>query len=134
MSVANPPRPYVYAPDFVTLTDDPTTPIKPRDGGGWTCAFGRTIEWGKYRRSEELRPYFDTRDMICKIKQDVWLNYQLRILTERGVATVTVDYESLKSLSMATKGNAEDGVAWLDAEDREAFDSKDITKKKKPGR
>ena len=25
---------------------------------------------------EELAPYFDDRDMICKVKQDVWMRYQ----------------------------------------------------------
>ena len=70
--------------------------------------------------------------MICKMKQDVWLRYQRGVLRERGVATATVDYESLKSLSLATKGSEGSsvrGVAWLDADERLAFDAKEIVRK-----
>ena len=67
----------------------------------------------------------------AQVKQDVWLKYQMRLLRERGVATVTVDYESLESLSTATSKAAAGGLAWLEAEERENFDAKDISLKRK---
>ena len=43
-----------------------------RQQGGWTCSAGRTRELRKYLNRPDLRPHFDERDMICKVKQDVW--------------------------------------------------------------
>ena len=75
--------------------------------GGWTCVAGRTRELRKYRRAHELRPHFDGRDLVCKVKQDVWLRYQLPLLQrrERSAAwvarglnlTATVSFESFAS-------------------------------------
>eukprot|EP00440_Ansanella_granifera_P076002 gb/GFBE01082477.1/.p1 GENE.gb/GFBE01082477.1/~~gb/GFBE01082477.1/.p1 ORF type:complete len:334 (+),score=40.24 gb/GFBE01082477.1/:1-1002(+) len=67
--------------------------------GGWTCVAGRTSELQKYLDRSELQPFFDARDMICKVKQDVWLKYQRPRLMEFGVDTLTLDYESLAALA-----------------------------------
>ena len=40
---------------------------KSRKGSEWTCMFGRTVEMDKYRNMNELAPFFDDKDMICKV-------------------------------------------------------------------
>jgi len=79
--------------------------------GGWTCAAGRTKELRKYQNRPELRSYFDSRDMICKVKQDVWRSFQLPHLLKREAeqrvgadpdaqprfnVTATVDFRSFR--------------------------------------
>lgn len=75
--------------------------------GGWTCFAGRTRELRKYRRKAELAGYFDPRDMICTIKQHVWLRYQRPLLLSHELGpefapsglnlTATVDFESFRT-------------------------------------
>jgi len=82
---------------------------------GWTCKYGRTGELKKYRTSEALKPYFDYRDPICKIKQDCWLKYQRNILeNSTNVATLTLSYESFQ----------EESDNWVNVEDRKGFNPK----------
>ena len=52
-------------------------------------------------RRPELAPHFDGRDMICKVKQDVWLTYQQPRLRARAAGlmhgsnlSATVSFES----------------------------------------
>lgn len=65
-----------------------------QDYGGWTCAFGRTKELPKYKAKGEFAPFFDPRDPICKIKQDVWMKFQAPRI---GGHAITVSYESFQS-------------------------------------
>lgn len=66
------------------------------DGGGWTCKFGRAVEWKNYRDSPKLEAHIDLRDMICKIKQDSWKNYQYMRLKKGGIPVLTLGYDLLQ--------------------------------------
>lgn len=61
----------------------------------WTCKYGRREELNKYLNNKELSQYYDYTDMICKIKQDVWKNYQMSILKKIPINFINLDYESL---------------------------------------
>ncbi len=75
--------------------------------GGWTCTAGRTKELRKYRNRLEIRDYFDDREMICKIKQDVWLKHQRGEAERRRLEqparygsfnlSATVEFDSFRS-------------------------------------
>lgn len=84
--------------------------------GGWTCAAGRTKELRKYRNRKEFAPYFDEREMICKVKQDVWLRYQQPLLQQRRLAlpafagldwinvSATIDFNSFRQHPLWLQG------------------------------
>lgn len=78
--------------------------------GGWTCAVERKAGLQAYKSVEAFRPYFDERDMLCKIKQDVWLKYQEPKL--RSFAA-TVLYESFETTAL-----------WVPAEKRRQWSPK----------
>lgn len=88
--------------------------------GGWTCSAGRTRELRKYRNRPDLRPHFDERDMICKIKQDVWRDFQAPLLRSyaaahgveynRGNLSVTVDFDSFRSHPLWLRGEQRRGL------------------------
>ena len=63
---------------------------------GWTCKFGRLMEWEQYNASE-LRECVDLRDLICTIKQQAMKNCQMQLMEERGLNLLVLDYESLKT-------------------------------------
>lgn len=63
---------------------------------GWTCKFGRQIEWQRYNQSK-LRDYVNLRGMICTIKQEAMLNYQMKVMEDQGSHFVILDYSSLES-------------------------------------
>ena len=78
------------------------------DGGGWTCKFGRQIEWRNYRDSPQLANHVDLRDMICTIKQNAWKHFQRQRLSDNGVATLTLGYDLLKNSWLATAFEADE--------------------------
>ena len=77
--------------------------------GGWTCVAGRTKELRKYRTRPELTPHFDERDMLCTIKQHVWMRYQRPLLERRAAEeqssyagaglplAATIDFDSFRT-------------------------------------
>ena len=70
-----------------------------------------------YWSKSDLHPFFDPLDLICKVKQDVWMKYQRGKLEPReNVDTLTLDYESLK-------GNT---TKFVDKEMRREFTAKQI--------
>jgi len=83
-----------------------------RQQGGWTCSAGRTRELRKYLNRPDLRPHFDERDMICKVKQDVWRWLQAPELQRRAAArefgalnlSATVDFDSFRSHPLWMRG------------------------------
>ena len=104
-----------------------------RRAGGWTCAAGRTKELGKYlgtrpgfeQYKEELAPYFDDRDMICKVKQDVWMRYQQPQLAHHE-ATHPDDYAARgRNLSVTVSFESfSDHPLWLQDDSRVTLDIK----------
>jgi hypothetical protein len=87
--------------------------------GGWTCSAGRTRELLKYRNRPDLRPHFDDRDMVCKIKQDVWRSFQSPLLRARAASaagfgkrniSVTVDFDSFRSHPLWLRGEQRRGL------------------------
>ena len=66
---------------------------------GWTCAFGRKIEWGHYNADPELSAVVDDmHDMICTIKQQAYLRHQRAIMDKRGIAHAAISFHSLSSM------------------------------------
>ena len=104
-----------------------------RRAGGWTCAAGRTKELGKYlgtrpgfeQNKAELAPYFDDRDMICKVKQDVWMRYQQPQLAHHE-ATHPDDYAARgRNLSVTVSFESfSDHPLWLQDDSRVTLDIK----------
>lgn len=87
-------------------------------GGGWTCKYARTSEMSAYWNKADLHPYFDPLDLICKVKQDVWIKYQRdKIALRPNVDTLTLDYETLK-------GNT---TKFIDKELRRDFQAKQVS-------
>ena len=69
------------------------------DDTGWTCKFGRTVEWQPYHKKPELHAAIESEhDMICVIKQQAYRNYQRAELDRRGIANAPVGYFSFHSL------------------------------------
>ena len=91
-----------------------------RREGGWTCSAGRTRELRKYFNRPDLRPHFDERDMICKVKQDVWQSFQEPLLrrhaAERAAEygelnlSATVDFASFRSHPLWLRGEQRTGL------------------------
>ena len=66
---------------------------------GWTCQYGRKKEWGNYNTRKELSSVVDSmHDMICTIKQQAFLRYQLPKMRKLGIETVVVDFNSFSKL------------------------------------
>jgi hypothetical protein len=66
---------------------------------GWTCSYGRKDEWRAYNKRKELVESVDSmHDMICTIKQQAFLRYQLNVMKDRGIPAVAVDYLSFATL------------------------------------
>lgn len=66
---------------------------------GWTCKFGRKIEWNHYHSDPVLRRHIDNEhDMICTIKQQVYHSYQRGEMHRRGIATMPIAYDSFDTL------------------------------------
>jgi hypothetical protein len=63
---------------------------------GWTCKFGRQMEWEKYNESD-LRECVDLRDLICSIKQQAMKNCQMQIMEKHGSNLVILEYASLQT-------------------------------------
>ena len=69
------------------------------DDTGWTCKYGRTVEWQPYHKKPELHAAIESEhDMICVIKQQAYRNYQRAELDRRGIANAPVGYFSFHSL------------------------------------
>ena len=71
------------------------------DNAGWTCLFGRRIEWQRMMQQTDpkLRKAVDSeRDMICTIKQQAYRNFQREEMRRRGVATAAIAYSSFRTL------------------------------------
>jgi hypothetical protein len=66
---------------------------------GWTCKYGRTIEWAKYNGDSELRKHVDLYGMICTIKQQAFLRYQLPYMQRLRRNVAVVSYESLRTFA-----------------------------------
>lgn len=62
---------------------------------GWTCKFGRQSEWQRYNHSG-LKDYVNLHGMICTIKQEAMLNYQMGVMEASGSNYVILDYSSLE--------------------------------------
>lgn len=62
---------------------------------GWTCKFGRQSEWQRYNDSD-LRDWVNLHGMICTIKQEAMLHYQMKVMENRESNYVILDYSSLK--------------------------------------
>ena len=89
---------------------------------GWTCKFGRTIEWQPYHTKPELRAAIGSEhDMICVIKQQAYRNYQRAELDRRGIANAPIGYSSMHSLG-----------SFRNASDRTELDSKSVLIDGKP--
>ena len=89
---------------------------------GWTCKFGRTIEWQPYHTKPELRAAIGSEhDMICVIKQQAYRNYQRAELDRRGIANAPIGYSSFHSLG-----------SFRNASDRTELDSKSVLIDGKP--
>jgi hypothetical protein len=66
---------------------------------GWTCRYGRQSEWNNYNDRQELSTLVDSmHDMICTIKQQAYLRYQMAAMKESGIDTVAVDFDSFDRL------------------------------------
>ena len=91
-----------------------------RREGGWTCSAGRTRELRKYLNRPDLRPHFDEKDMICKVKQDVWQSYQEPLLRRHAAERIaeygelnlsaTVDFASFRSHPLWLRGEQRTGL------------------------
>ena len=67
---------------------------------GWTCKYGRKIEWIHYNSNPVLRQHADSmHDMICTIKQQVYKRYQRKLMKKNGISTFSISYNSLKTFS-----------------------------------
>ena len=65
---------------------------------GWTCKYGRKIEWNHYNSNPVLRQHADSmHDMICTIKQQVYKRYQRKLMKKNGISTISISYNSLKT-------------------------------------
>lgn len=82
---------------------------------GWTCKFGRTLEWQHYNESNLMQHADSPYDMICTIKQQVYRRFQLGQLLKKNIATAAVDYRSLATFE-----------AFVDAAARQNFGAKQI--------
>ena len=66
---------------------------------GWTCMFGRRDEWSRYQKRSELVASVDSmHDMICTIKQQAYLRFQMPKMQKLGIDTLAVDYNSFHLL------------------------------------
>ena len=69
------------------------------DDSGWTCKYGRQVEWSHYHSDPILRSHVDSEhDMICTIKQQVYRRYQRGEMGRRGIATMPIAYDSFQTL------------------------------------
>jgi len=67
---------------------------------GWTCKYGRTLEWHWYHVDATLRKHLDSEhDMICAIKQQAYMRYQRGQMDKLKIANVPVDYASSQTMS-----------------------------------
>lgn len=67
--------------------------------GGWTCEFGRTVEWKHYHNAPDLLAAIeDEHDMICTIKQQAYRNYQRSVMDKKGIANAPIAFDSFHSL------------------------------------
>eukprot|EP00958_Prasinococcus_capsulatus_P006120 scaffold583_cov323-Prasinococcus_capsulatus_cf.AAC.2 len=72
---------------------------------GWTCRYGRTVEWRHYAEDAALRPHVDLAEGICQIKQNAFRRYQQPLMDARGVRSVVVDYDSFATLADFVDGD-----------------------------
>ena len=69
------------------------------DDRGWTCKYGRQLEWSHYHFDPILRSHVDSEhDMICTIKQQAYRRYQMGEMGRRGIATMPIAYDSFQTL------------------------------------
>ena len=70
---------------------------------GWTCQYGRTVEWHWYHLDAELNPHFDNEhDMICTIKQQVYRRFQRAAMDRARIANVPISYQSASTMASFT--------------------------------
>ena len=66
---------------------------------GWTCKFGRTLEWHWYHLDQELAASIDDEhDMICTMKQQAYQRTQRARMNQRGINTAPISYASSDSM------------------------------------
>jgi hypothetical protein len=77
--------------------------VEPYDTG-WTCKYGRTVEWKQYHSDPELAAAIeDEHDMICTIKQQAYRNFQRPVMNRTGIPNAPIAYSSLHSLASFTE-------------------------------
>lgn len=90
---------------------------------GWTCKFGRTVEWRHYHEDPKLLGVIDSEhDMICTMKQQAYKRFQRRVLDSRGIANAPIAYGSFKSLG-----------AFREAKMRQHLGMKEIAERRRTG-